>query len=443
MELIVTHENADFDAIASLLAAQKLYPDAQIVFGQRMSGALRDFISLHKDRLNALPWNEVEPAKVTRLIVVDVRKAGRLKHVDGVLKRIAAGEPVDVHIYDHHPASEDDLSGSLEVIEPVGSATTLLVEHIRRQGLTLDNMEATLLALGIHTDTGSLTYGHTTVRDAEALTWLLHEGLSLPMLNRYLRDPPSERQRAILSRLLDQSEDVQIDGVTVAIASLELDKAPGGLADIVTHLLELEGPPALFALFGVKNQVQVIARSKFDWIDVGGALASLGGGGHAQAAAATVKGATVAEVRERLVAYLKAHPPKPHRVRDLMSSPVRTVDISTPLVELEQSLRHWRHTGVPVMKEGRMVGIVSRRDVIAARQDGRLHLSVGSCMSQNVKTTTPGASLESALQQMVDADVGRLPVLKEGRLVGIITRADLLRYYYGEEQPADESREAQ
>ncbi len=436
MELIVTHENADFDAIASLIAAQKLYPDAVIVFGKRMNGALRDFIALHKDRFNALPWNEVEPEKVTRLIIVDVRKAGRLQHVEGVLKRIAAGEPVDVHIYDHHPASDDDLSGSVEVVEPVGSATTLLIERMRKQGLTLDNMEATLLALGIHTDTGSLTYGHTSVRDAEALAWLYYEGLSLPMLNRYLRDPPTERQRELLSLLLDRSEELHIDGVTLAMVCLEMEKPVGGMAEMVTHLLDLEGHPALFALFGVKNQVQVIARSRFDWIDVGSALASLGGGGHTQAAAATVKGAKLPEIRERLIAWLKANPPKPHRVRDLMSSPVRTVDVTTPLLELDRSLRHWRHTGVPVTKDGRMVGIVSRRDVESARQSGRLHLTVGSCMSQNVKTTTPDASLEAALQQVVDADVGRLPVLKDGKLVGIITRQDLLQYLYGEEQPA-------
>jgi tRNA nucleotidyltransferase (CCA-adding enzyme) len=103
----------------------------------------------------------------------------------------------------------------------------------------------------------------------------------------------------------------------------------------------------------------------------------------------------------------------------------------TLLAEVRKTLDIGHFTGVPVVDGTDLVGIVSRRDIDAATKGDRLHLPVSSCMSKPVKTIEAAALLEEALEKMVEADIGRLPVTNtEGHLIGIISRSDLLRILY-------------
>lgn len=433
-EIIVPHELADFDAFASAVAAQKLYPDAVIVLGRRVSPGLRDYLALHRDRFQTARFHQIDQAAVQRLIVVDARRRSRLNAFDTLRARLEAGDPsLDVHIYDHHPAQgEDDLVGSLEVVEPVGSATTLLVERIKQGELPIDVEEATLFALGIYADTGSLTFPNTSGRDARAVGWLLDQGGSLKTVNRYLKPAYSTEQRDLITALLNGIEVLNFGGCEVGFGTVELDKSVTGLAEVTNAVSGFHGNAALFAIFDVKGkQVQIVARSNTRLVDVAERLGAYAGGGHPSAAAAAVKGGDAAAIRQELAASFYRDPPNPRRVQDVMSTPVRSVAPDTRLVELKHSLRTWRHTGVPVVREGKLVGIVSRRDVEKAEAGNRLHLPVSSCMSQHVHTTTPEASLDSALKEMERRNVGRLPVLREGTLVGILSRTDVRSVLYG------------
>lgn len=431
MRVIVTHESADFDALASTVAAQKLYPDARIVLGRRVAPAVRDFLALHKDSFQLEYWSDIDFSKVTDAVIVDVRQARRLTAYAPLAARIRAGE-VNAHIWDHHAASDDDLPCQWELVAPVGSTATLLIEEIRTRDLTLTPLEATLLALGIYTDTGSLTYAGTTPRDAEAVAWLLAHGASLKMINRYLRSALTESQRAVLSTLLGAVQVYEIAGVDVGFGTVELDRNVDGLAAVTTQVIKLEGHAALFALYRRKNKLQVIGRARVPYVDVGLVLQGIGGGGHAGAGSAMVKGADPDEVRARLLEILNADPPHPRAVSDVMTSPVRTVDADTPLSEVETLLTGWGYTGLPVLRDGKLVGVLSRRDLRSARKDDRMHLGAKSCMSGVVRTVEADDPLDEALDLMVQHDVGRLPVLRDGRLVGIISRSDLIRMLYKE-----------
>lgn len=434
MEVILTHELTDFDAFAAAVAAQKLYPGSEIVFGRRISPALHDYLALHRDRFRTLRYTEIDEREVKRVILVDHRKKSRIGAFKELRRRLDAGDPtLDVHVYDHHPpAGEDDIPGSFELVEPVGSATTLLVERIKALGVEIDIEEATLFALGIYADTGSLTYSSTSGRDARAVGWLLDQGGDLKTVNRYLKPEFSAAQRELLKRAIDSLETHDFGGALVGTARLRLERAVNGLADVTSAVAGFGGNAALFAFYAVGDkQVQIVARSSSPIIDVSERLAQFGGGGHAGAAAVTLKGADLDEVYERLLSSFKQTPPNPRRVSDVMSRLVRSVTPDTLLVELRHSLRVWRYTGVPVVEAGELVGLISRRDVEKAEAAGRLHLPVSSCMAHHLHTTTPDASLASAFREMESHDVGRLPVLEAGRLVGILTRTDLRGVLYG------------
>ena len=428
-EIIVAHEMADFDAFAAAVAAQKLYPQASIVLAQHLERSLQSFVALHRDRFPTACLTDIDQARVARMILVDVRRKSRLKRLATLLERIDAQDgKLEVHVFDHHPAADDDVPASFQVVARVGSATTLLVEFLRARALPIDPVEATLFMLGIHEDTGSLTHAGSMPRDASALAWLLERGACVRVMNRYLRPRFGEAQRNLLIQLLESGKTERFGGVEVGFGVLSIGRQLKGLAEVVTQALELRDEAALFGIFGVSpKRVQVVARSRSPLVNVGELLLPFGGGGNPAAASAVVKQGNAERVRQAIAGALRSHPPAPARVRHLMSSPVHTVGEDTPLDELHRSLELWRNTGVPVLRAGSLCGIISRRDLEHA---GDLAAPVRHYMTRDVVTANPDESLEAALGRMEHHDVGRLPVLRGSALVGILTRSDVIRALY-------------
>ncbi|MFO0546954.1 MAG: CBS domain-containing protein [Polyangiaceae bacterium] len=428
MELVVTHVVADFDALGAAVGAQLLHPASRILLGPLGAGP-RDFVAVHRDRLPTIEPAQVDPAAVRRVIIVDVQRARRLALVPALLERIERRDGIEVHVWDHHAPSEDDVPADVVCVEPVGSATTLLVEALAREGVAVGSFEATTMALGIHVDTGSLTFGGSTGRDAAALAWLMDRGASLAVINRYLRTPLGDSQREVLRAALACSKVERIGGARIAFALLE--EGAGRLDEVASAAMGLEDAHALFLIApDRRGGSHVIARSRAPFVDVAQCLTKLGGGGHSVAAAAIVRGVAPSEVQDRLRSALVAEPPKPLRVRDIMSSPVRTVSTTTPLAEAKAVLAAGSFTGVPVVKNDRVVGVLSRRDLERAESKGGAERTVRKFMSAPAVTTTEDALVEDALSAMERADVGRLPVLRGERLVGIVTRTDLLEVLY-------------
>jgi tRNA nucleotidyltransferase (CCA-adding enzyme) len=183
MRLITTHLNADFDGLASMIAARKLYPDALMVFPGSQEKNVREFISqtlLYRYEFHKI--KNIDLARVEMLIVVDTRSSERL----GPLAVCLANPGIRLHLYDHHPSSAGDLQGEVEIIENVGSTTTILVEQLRRQELPLTPEEATIFGIGIYEDTGSLTHLTTTPADLIAAAWLLEKGAKLDIIAQFI-----------------------------------------------------------------------------------------------------------------------------------------------------------------------------------------------------------------------------------------------------------------
>jgi len=436
VKLITSHETTDFDGLASCVALQKLLPGALIGLSGGFSSNVHQYLALHRDRFRTHRCRDLDLKEVDLLVVTDVRKRARLTHVEPVIER-AAKDPrcVRVIVWDHHPASPDDLHADEEHVQPVGSVTTLLVEELRARAIEVDREEATLFALGIHEDTGSLSYARSCSRDAAALAWLLGQGAQSGLVQRFLRPPLDPLERELLVRLVAGVQEVPRAGASVAIAALETEEVPPTLARVSTEAFRILPHDALFCVYRLRNgKSHIVGRGQTDTVPIGAILGDFGGGGHAGAGAASVHDAPLEEVVAMLRKSVARRCRQPELVRDLMSSPVRTVSPDTPLPELTSSLREWGHNGAPVVDGGRLVGIISRRDVEHAQRQGRAEMAVKSCMAHRVYTVAPDAPLRDALERMREHNVGRLPVLDGARIVGILSRDDVLGYLY-EESP--------
>jgi tRNA nucleotidyltransferase (CCA-adding enzyme) len=293
-------------------------------------------------------------------------------------------------------------------------------------------VDATLLALGLHADTGSLCYASTTPRDARALTRLLEQGADPALCSRYLHRPLDAARRAIVGAVLAATESHILGGLTVGIACVPLQRAPSGLDEVTARAHDALDCAALFVLIVLpRGRVQLIGRSRVSAVDAGSVLAELGGGGHASAAAAALKQVGATEARERLLGALRARAPAALSARELMSSPVHTVTPETSLRELVSQLSTWGHTGACVVRDGRVLSVISRTDLSKAQLRGQLDRKVKSFMSPRLIGTTPDAPLERVLELLERHDIGRLPVLEGDRLLGIVTRSDVRRALYG------------
>jgi tRNA nucleotidyltransferase (CCA-adding enzyme) len=434
VKLITSHETADFDALASCVALQKLFPGSVIGLSGGFASNVHQYLTLHSDRFRTQRCQDLDLSEVDLLMVADVRRRGRLAHVEEVLDRATRNpRSVRILVWDHHPCAPDDLHADEEYVQPVGSVTTLLVEELRARGTEVDREEATLFSLGIHEDTGSLAYARSSSRDAMALGWLLGQGAQPGLLQRFLRPPLDALERDLLVRLLEAVHDVPRFGASIGVAGLEMAEVPAGLARVSTEAFRILPHDALFCAYRLPNgKTHIIGRAQANTVPVGVILQELGGGGHAGAGSGVVRDLSLAEVVSRLHTGVERSCRRPQVVRDLMSSPVRTVTPDMPLFELAQSLHEWGHTGAPVVEDGKLVGVVSRRDVERAQREGRGSLAVSSCMAHHVRSVGPDAPLTEALDQMQSHNVGRLPVLDGPRIVAILSREDLRGHLYEE-----------
>ena len=114
-------------------------------------------------------------------------------------------------------------------------------------------------------------------------------------------------------------------------------------------------------------------------------------------------------------------------VADAMSSPVVTVEPTMPLSRLVEMMYETKHLGFPVVDRGALVGIVALADIHKITPQDREAMQVRDVMTRSPTTLPPSAPLLDALKIITGKDIGRIPVVLDGALVGIVTRTDVLR----------------
>ncbi|GAJ11841.1 unnamed protein product, partial [marine sediment metagenome] len=239
---------------------------------------------------------DVDLNNVKRLILVDTRQKKRI----GKFKKLLDKNAMEIHIYDHHPPSDDDIKGDFEIVQERGALTSILAGIIREKGIKITPDEATLMSLGIYEDTGSFTYSSTTAEDYEAAAWLLEQGASLNTISDMLTRELTAEQVWLLNDLMASATRNNINGVEVVIAKVRSDRYIGDFAVLVQKFMEMENLNVIFALAQMENRVYLVARSRIPEVNVAEIAFEFGGGGHPQAASATVTDKTLIQAEEDL-----------------------------------------------------------------------------------------------------------------------------------------------
>ncbi len=195
-------------------------------------------------------------------------------------------------------------------------------------------------------------------------------------------------------------------------------------------MLKMENYKALFLLGLMENKIHVIGRSRTAAVDVGRILKKMGGGGHADAAAATLKKQTPAQGEQALLAVLRRLLQSPQTARQLMSSPALSVNRVTSCERARELLNRYSINALLVMEKvgqgHRLAGYITRQVIEKVRYHQLAHLPVSDYMDSEVVTVDAGADLAEIQERVIEKKQRILPVMEKSRVVGVITRTDLL-----------------
>ena len=280
--VVLTHCTADFDSLASAVGLAKLWSSQTsvgnedddstdnndgdgdydssssnfptfVVLPRGCHPDVQRFLGLHKHlfpirSLKSLPK---DLSQLHRLALVDAQRKDRIGPAEVLLQHADR-----ITVVDHHVDMESDIANITDyVVDGVGSVSTLIIERLMKQQekqqaaaslslsplpvSTLTAAEATLLALGIHADTGSLCYDSTTPRDAFALAWVMAQGASQVAIAEHAKTSLSPEQQKVLTQALVNANATVAHGVTLTTVLLTADGFINGLAAVTKDAMEL------------------------------------------------------------------------------------------------------------------------------------------------------------------------------------------------------------
>ncbi len=445
MKTIITcHSNADFDAFASLIGASLLYQDAKIVFPGTQELHLQRYITDIADKHYTLfAAKDIDFSLVKKLVIVDTKQLSRLEHILPCLDN----DGLEVIVWDHHPSTDDDIISNEIHYEEIGATCSLLVEELKFRNILINEQDATLLSLGIHIDTGSFTYESCTEKDFLAATYLWKLGVDGGQISQYQHSELTPSHIKALNELLESAESHEILSETIVIASTKSDEYLHDFALLAPKFMEIVSCKVFFALGLMAGKIQILARSNIKNINVGEICAKFTGGGHAYAAAASIKDMTVGEVKDSIIKEVFMMINTNIYAGKLLSSPVITIDEDCSMNLAYNTMSRYGLKAVPVVMKNtkKCIGWISQEQ--AGRGKVLNELTNNSKVSDYMQKNFSIVSRNSNLQEIMDIIVGSkqrlLPVvdtfldlpqekLLEFPIFGVITRTDIMHLFSDE-----------
>ena len=435
MKIITTHLNADFDGLASMIAVQKLYPDAVMSFPGSQEKNVRKFINeTLQYRYDFVKPKHLELTQVDTLIVVDTRQKTRI----GDFIHCLDNPGISLHLYDHHPDNADGMKGEVEIISPVGATATILCQILQEKEIPVSQEEATIFGLGIYEDTGSLTHLTTTPDDLLAAAWLLEKGAQLDIISQFLSYDLTARQVTLIHELTKTAKSYMISGIKIVVVNLTLQEYEDDFSLIVRRFMVMENLDCLFCLVSMEGRIYLIARSRIAEVNVGTIARDFHGGGHATAASATVRDMSLIEAQETLIRSLHRHIKPQAIAEEMLSQPVISIPETTSILEANNLLTRYNITVLPVLSAAapsteqsagapvNVIGTISRRIAEKAIHHNLGSFPVSDYMTTDIEVLPLSATLADIEELIIEHRQRLIPIIHEQQLEGVITRTDLL-----------------
>jgi tRNA nucleotidyltransferase (CCA-adding enzyme) len=427
--IITTHNNPDFDGFAAAFAASLIYENPVIVIKGKPAKNLNEFLHIYdlefyKENDFLEEFNkDIDSNGFSKVVIVDTADINRIPK--SIKKMIENG--IEVDIYDHHPKLRERNINGNDFSKEMGAAATLVLQKVFEKKIDLPDTYETLFLIAIHEDTGNFVYTTTKIEDHIIAAELMKNGARLEEVEEFVSLQMTEEQKELFDKLYNNIHDFYVNDLNVYISYWEIDKFIGGL-NIITHkIFEALMPDILFVVVRMGKNVYIVGRSRTDEIDLNTILGVFGGGGHKKAGAAKAKEVQIQTIIDKIISKLKQSFIPVVKASNIMSSPVRTILSEQKVEKAYEIMEQTGHSSLPVVDKNKLVGLITKKDVEKAKKHNLSHAPVKSVMTNNLKVVDTDTSVSHIRKIMAENDIGRLPVLKDGILMGIITRSDILR----------------
>jgi tRNA nucleotidyltransferase (CCA-adding enzyme) len=427
MNIAFGHTNMDLDCLGSLILVKKLYPDYQLVRSKLIHPAAQSLYDLYWEYFDFISAKDLKGQRIENIIIVDTCMAHRVSEYFAYIR----GCSPKIRVIDHHQPENCDILDAEVEGNCVGANTSYLGKLAREQEARLSPEEATIALAGIYADTGRFIYENVRHEDFRSAAWLIDMGASLKLVKSFLETIKEDRQLEALNQLLLAQKTRHIQGHLVLTTYLEIEENVPGLAAVVEKIMDLTNPDAYFAFFNIlkTKTVLLIARSQKPKIDLHELLQAYGGGGHQTAASAKVSGREGLAFQEEFLAQLERALRPATRAADIMTRNVLSLGETMSLLEASLVLEKAELTGMPVLDAaGSLVGFISLRDIMKGRKANNMRLMVKAYMTKPAISADSTLTMREIERIFFKHHIGHLPIVEDGRLLGIVTRRDYLEY---------------
>jgi len=427
VKIIIGHTNMDLDCIGSIVLAKYLYPDHVPVMSRLIHPAAKNLVNLYHYHLDFKSVDELKNENVDRVVIVDTRSRSRVKEYFEVI----GNDVKEIVIYDHHSADSCDFEGA-EVHEgDFGSNTTMIGLELIKNRISISPKDATIALTGIYADTGNFTHDNVREDDFRVASYLLKHHADIKLVNNFLKSLKEDYQLSLFHDIMNTLVWQDINGHQIIFCYYSMEKQSAGLAAVVEEIFNIENPDAIFGVFHFEKpgSTVIIGRSGKNVIDLIDILTPFGGGGHSKAASALVKQGEGREIFKNLLSALTRQLQHAVTAENMMTKNVVSIRDTWTLKDASIYFEEMDISGTPVLNDKEEIcGMLTLRDIMKGRKTDQMNSPVKAYMRTKIITCSPCANMREIENLLFINSIGHLPVVDNGRLVGIITRSDILKF---------------